>query len=256
MTKLSWNQLASPPPCDHFLCLLSPTWWRPSFPKRAATHSTNQPSTAGFEATPTGFYVYVTVGLGGEAPNVWSKYSREKRKQTYRHRAQDKRVPVNAVLERYVPRNELKGQIIWWNVWYKCSAPQYFRNNLWKIVVDGQPLPRVTSLLSCVFILVLKDTLAVWRHFWRTRLSFGDVENIEPGALQRYLSPGGESPTWREKKKIEKMSPQKWEKRLSRPKKAKKWGQNAVKWEKENSYHREEEKKTDNKIKKRGHKSE
>ena len=37
---------------------------RCSAPKRATTHSTNQP---GFEAAVTGFYVYVTVGLAATA---------------------------------------------------------------------------------------------------------------------------------------------------------------------------------------------
>ena len=107
---------------------------------------------------------------------------------------------------------------------------------------------------------MLKDTLAVWRHFWRTRLSFGDVENIEPGALQRYLSPGGESPTWREKRKKRKCRQKMGKKRLSRPKNAKKWGQKilpsnqnkkifAIKRGK--AYHKKRKKKSDNKIKKR-----
>ena len=76
----------------------------------------------------------------------------------------------------------------------------------------------------------LKDMLVVWRcwKYW---------------ALQRYLSPGGESPTRGEKKKIEKMSPTKMRKKGYLAQKCKEMRAKnlAVKWEKENSYHIEEE---------------
>ena len=79
---------------------------------------------------------------------------------------------------------------------------------------------------------LLKDMLVVWRcwKYWAS-------------ALQRYLSPGGESPAWREKKKIEKMSPTKMRKKGYLAQKCKEMRAKnlAVKWEKENSYHIEEE---------------
>ena len=49
-------------------------------PKRATTHSTNQPPVAGFEAAVTGFYVYVTVGL---AAGVEANILPNERKQIY-----------------------------------------------------------------------------------------------------------------------------------------------------------------------------
>ena len=94
---------------------------------------------------------------------------------------------------------------------------------------------------------LLKDMLVVWRcwKYWAGCLATLSVTWWGKSNMKRKKE-NRENVSTKMRKKV--ISPQK-----SKEMRAKNL---AVKWEKENSYQREEEKKTDNKIKKRGHKSE
>ena len=81
-------------------------------------------------------------------------------------------------------------------------------------------------------------------HFWT--LAQDEKQKSAACSITDYGKENRENVSTKMRKKV--ISPQK-----SKEMRAKNL---AVKWEKENSYQREEEKKTDNKIKKRGHKSE